>query len=143
MSNRELAKTARTFGHETNFIVQSATRDEAYQANNTYDSSVNEVFRRTSRAPVKRDGGFSRADGPHNKQSRINSRAGSSRQELCPKCNRWMHRKRPCPALKLKCNECGKFGHFAVVCTKNRINAIEDVSSQDAKLEAKEEEVNK
>lgn len=161
MTNRELAKTSRTFAYETNFIVQSATRDEAYQAEavqatQTYDGTVNHVRGRMRSVPFKRRSGTDHAGGPQNKQPRLDKYPGprldkypaSSRRELCPRCNRWKHRKSPCPALKLKCDECGKFGHFAVVCTGNRVNAMEGSSSsplrdrvRDTKSEAKEDEV--
>lgn len=146
MANRELAKTMRTFGHDTNFIVQSATRDEAYQAElpqtscSSYDS-VNQVYKRTSRVPFKRDGDDAKPGGSRSKQPRFNNRANNSQQQVCPRCNRWMHRNRPCPALKLKCNSCGVLGHFAVVCRKKRVHAVEVTHSDNTKVEAKEEEV--
>ncbi|XP_062710846.1 uncharacterized protein LOC134288930 [Aedes albopictus] len=147
MSNRELAKTARTFGHETNFIVQSATRDESYraepaQAGTTYDSVLNQVFNRAPfRASMKRYGSYGKFSEPRNKQGRFENRTVNSRQEYCPRCNKWMHKNRPCPALKLKCHECGTFGHFAVVCRKKRVYAVDDVGPQEPKMEPKEEQV--
>lgn len=153
MSNRELAKTARTFGHEINFIVQSATRDEAYQPGpsqtvDIYDSGINHLNERGAwrggfkRPMVKREGRSRPTDGPYNKRSRFNNRFGGNQQRLCPRCNRWMHKNQICPALKLKCNECGIMGHFAVVCRKKRVHAIFDTGSQsDVTNVAKEEEV--
>ncbi|XP_062538950.1 uncharacterized protein LOC134207247 [Armigeres subalbatus] len=154
MSNRELAKTARTFGHEINFIVQSATRDEAYQPGpsqtvDIYDSGINHLNERGAwrggfkRPMVKREGRSRPTDGPYNKRSRFNNRFGGNQQRLCPRCNRWMHKNQICPALKLKCNECGIMGHFAVVCRKKRVHAIFDTGSQsDVTNVAKEEELN-
>lgn len=145
MANRELARTARTFGHATNFIVQSATRDEAYQletgqARYTHDETVNHVRGSSRDTPFKcrARSGF-HGEGPRRKQARFDKHH-SSRRELCSRCNRWAHRNQPCPALKLKCNKCGKFGHFAAVCRDNRVRAIEAGSPmRNIQTEAKEE----
>lgn len=146
MTNQELAKMARTFGHKTSDIVLAATRDEAHrtestQAVNTDDSLVHQVRRPPFRAPGKRYGSYSKPDDPRNKKTRFDSRRLSQKQERCSRCNKWMHKNRPCPALRLKCHECGSFGHFAVVCKKKRVNAIVDQTPQEAGLEPKEEEV--
>lgn len=146
MANRELARTARTFGYEANFVVQSATRDEAYQIETaeviqSYDGTINHVRGRMLGAPFKRESGHDHAGSSESKQPRFNRYTSSSRRERCSRCNKWAHRNRPCPALKLKCNVCGKFGHFAIACRRNRVNAVEDNNHpRDTKPE-KEEEV--
>ncbi|XP_062541054.1 uncharacterized protein LOC134209092 [Armigeres subalbatus] len=148
MSNRELARTARTFGHETNFIVQSATRDEAFQmeeARNktTQDVMINQVRRQLPSAPFKRRGGQDSSFGHRNKQQRLNISYPNSRRDRCSRCNRWAHWNRPCPALKLKCNTCGSTGHFAAACRQNRINIIQDnPEQQEVTVETKLEELN-
>lgn len=145
MVNRELARTARTFDHETNFIVQAATRDEAYQretsqATSTEDESINQVKGNISRALKRESRG--EPSGFQNKKFRIVKNRPSSRRERCSRCNKWMHRNQPCPALKLKCNTCGKFGHFAVVCRSNRINSVSGNDLlREVKPDTKEEEV--
>lgn len=142
MANRELAKAARTYGYETDFVVQSATRDEAYQcevAQPAHDETINQV---RGRLPFKRTSGSGLAGGSQNKYLRRNKDQPSGRRERCSKCNRWAHRNRSCPALKQKCHECGSFGHYAVVCRKKRVNNIEDDSSlNEAKTETRDEEV--
>ncbi|XP_062542266.1 uncharacterized protein K02A2.6-like [Armigeres subalbatus] len=152
MTNRELAKTARTFGHETNVIVQAATRDEAYQGETTRTASmnhhevINQVRSRVSRFTVKREN-RSASNEPQSKQYRREGLRSNIRPELCTRCNKWMHRNRPCPALKLKCNACGKFGHFAVVCRSARINATQTYDlpkgmPEEVKVVTKDEELN-
>lgn len=103
MLNRELARTARTFDHETNFIVQAATRDEAYERETTHatsmeDESINQVRGRMPRT-MKREG-RGEPSGSQNKKFRLDTQRSSSRRNLCSRCNQWNHRKRPCPALK-------------------------------------------
>lgn len=147
MINRELARTARTFGHETNFIVQSGTRDEAYQveesrSEDTRETTVNQVRGQSSRISLKRrnenDSGFE----SRNKQFRPNKSFPNSRRQRCSRCNRWAHWNRPCPALKLKCNSCGITGHFAAACRQKRINAVQDnQEQQEGMVETKLEEV--
>lgn len=151
MANRDLARTARTFGHETNYIVQSATRDEAYQrettqAVNQHDDTINHVRGRELKAPLKYRRENEQVDETRNKQLRFNKYQGkylpNSRRERCSRCNSWAHWNRPCPALKLKCYVCGQVGHFSAVCRQKRINAIQESQLlQDANVEAKVEEV--
>lgn len=48
LRNKELVKAARTYGYETNFIVQSSTRDEAYEAETAeqpVDPNIFEVYK--------------------------------------------------------------------------------------------------
>lgn len=56
LRNRDLAKAARIFGHETNFIVQSSTRDEAFQTESVppEDSEVLAVSQKYSRSMERR-----------------------------------------------------------------------------------------
>lgn len=140
MTNRELARAARTYEHKTDFIVQSATRDEAYQveaARASRDESVNQV---RGLIPLKRRIGSDLARNTPVKKFHNDRHQSSSRRDRCSRCNRWAHRNRSCPALKQKCNECGRFGHYAVVCRRNRVNVVGDYNVfQDTKSETKEE----
>lgn len=147
MFNRELARTARTYGHDTNLIVQAATRDEAYQreasqATRIEDDAVNQVGGRMS-TKMKRE---RRSDSVEfqNKRFRQDKYRSTNRRELCSRCNKWMHRNRPCPALQLQCHTCGKFGHFAVVCKTSRVNSVQRQElPQEAKTNNGEVEVKK
>lgn len=126
MTNRELARTARTFAYETNYSVQSATRDEVTQAVNLHDTSINHVRGRVAKAPWKREIGHEQSGGSRSKQFRFDMKAPNSRRERCSRCGSWAHWDRLCPALKLKCYICGKIGHFSTVCRQKRINAVQE-----------------
>ncbi|XP_055522745.1 uncharacterized protein K02A2.6-like [Wyeomyia smithii] len=148
MSNRELARTARTFGHVTTFIVQSATRDEAYQreitpAANGEDTTINQVRGRTSKAPLKREAEADQAGNSRSKQFRFNRDPPRGRRDRCSRCYCRAHWNRPCPALKLKCYSCGQMGHFSAVCRQKRINAVQERQTpRDDVVDSKIEELN-
>lgn len=153
MSNRELARASRTFGYETNFIVQSAMRDEAYQGDeirrdNVQDPMINQVRGPTfkSRFNGKRRGEDGGNFGSRDKQQRFNrsfnDNLPTGRRQRCSRCNRWSHWNRPCPASKQKCNSCDVVGHFAAACRQKRVNAVQDAPvQQEALPETKMEEV--
>ncbi|XP_062557725.1 uncharacterized protein LOC134222579 [Armigeres subalbatus] len=132
MLNKELAKTARTFGYETNFIVQSATRDEAYESEN----KNNDNHAQTIHAVTQR-GKIDRRHNKHNNPTRSTTAApvephqgseryGQGRRSRCSKCNRLTHGGKPCPAINKRCNNCSKVGHFAAACRKKRVNFIQE-----------------
>lgn len=145
MTNSELARTARTFGLKTNDIVMAATREEAYLVETTKrmiteSESINHVQGRVSRPTIKRES-RGESSGAQAKHLRLDKQHPNT-SSRCTRCNKWMHRNRPCPALKLKCNKCGKFGHFAVVCRTIRVNTVQDYDLlQQIKTDTKEEEV--
>lgn len=39
------------------------------------------------------------------------------------------HRRSQCPALKSKCTQCSRIGHWAKVCNKKKVNAIVETST--------------
>lgn len=75
LRNKELAKAARTYGYDTNFIVQSATREEVYEeetAERTVDANILEIGRRSG-VGRKRINTHQQFDNPATKQRRTNS----------------------------------------------------------------------
>lgn len=131
LRNRELVKHARTYGYETNFIVQSATRDEAFEAETRPQegSSVFEVGRvhRSSsydRSNRKRPNAGSRIDEPLARQHRNNelNQRSEGRRTQCKRCFLFSHRNGKCPALSRDCNNCGKRGHYEAVCRQRQVN---------------------
>ncbi|XP_062713419.1 uncharacterized protein LOC134290321 [Aedes albopictus] len=75
LRNKELAKAARTYGYDTNFIVQSATREEVYEeetAERTVDANILEIGRRSG-VGRKRINTHQQFGNPATKQRRTNS----------------------------------------------------------------------
>lgn len=136
LRNRELVKSSRTYGYQTNFIVQAATRDEAYEAETT-QSADERVFQirhqntATNSSQKRRKPDDSFREPPPTKQQQIDHAQG--RRSRCSRCNLTFHKKGRCPALDKKCLNCGKLGHFAAACRGKRVNAVrykqEDISS--------------
>ena len=137
MKNRELAKTARTYGYDTNFIVQSATRDEAFQVDSLplesthLDSTMAmAITHAQSRDSVqrKRMAADEREFDSRRKLARSTGRnweiPSTRRQERCSRCNS----DRLCPALSRNCNACGLRGHFAATCRRRRVRIVEEHS---------------
>lgn len=157
LRNKELVKAARIYGYDTNFIVQSSTRDEAYEAETSEQSVDTNIFEidqryRTNR---KRINAYQGSDYLHAKQRRTssnppfmqnrwanplprpgnvslqygnNSRSQGQRSR-CPRCNNTFHRNPQCPALSRTCNNCGKVGHFAIACRTVRSNKIHQIAN--------------
>lgn len=129
LRNRELVKQARTYGYETNFIVQSATRDEAFEAEtrqHTY--SAYEVNRIYDRNRNKRFAADHRRDEPTIKRRRSNEpnqRSQEQHQRRCTRCFLFRHRNGMCPALGRSCNRCGKRGHFVAACRQKQVNTMQ------------------
>lgn len=135
LRNKELVKASRTYGYQTNFIVQAATRDEAYEAETAHsaDDHVFQIKRQntstnSSQKRRKPDDSFHE---PPAKRRQIDQ--GQGRRSRCSKCNLTFHRNGRCPALDKKCLNCGKLGHFAAACRGKRVNAVrfkqEDIPS--------------
>ncbi|XP_062557570.1 uncharacterized protein K02A2.6-like [Armigeres subalbatus] len=152
LRNKELVKAARTYGYDTKYVVQAATRDEAYQAETTASESP-EVYTVSRRTPHSQSQGQSRNDNQRRrrtypwdrrytaKQPRVdeqgfrretNNRGYRSR---CPRCNQNPHNNYPCPALKRKCNSCREFGHYAIVCRKRAVQHLEMANDESPKQE--------
>ncbi|XP_062538745.1 uncharacterized protein LOC134207021 [Armigeres subalbatus] len=140
MRNKELAKTARTFGYETAFIVQSATREEAFEAE-AGPSRSSQAFavtrnRQTTygdRFPRKRrfvPPGNHQIHAKHQRREDNNSYRGVGRRSRCPKCYRLYHKFGTCPANDRKCNACGETGHFAVACRTGRSKDANHIQEQ-------------
>lgn len=136
LRNRELVKQAKTYGYITNFIVQSATRDEAFatetrqQEEPTLEPTAFEV-RSTRRQPPMFHGKRKYTNmrgGPPAKLHRsgeVNQRS-QGRPSPCQRCGLLRHRNGVCPALSRSCDECGKRGHFAAVCRQKQVNFLQD-----------------
>lgn len=148
LRNQDLAKMGRVFGYETNFIVQSAARDEAFPvgAVSTADPNilaVDGMQHRISKFPYKRRDGDRQNSGSRFKQFRSTRGFSRGRRERCSRCYNFFHTAEPCPALKKNCNSCGQRGHFAAACRKNRTNAVENSFLQpDVSKKQNEEQVN-
>lgn len=120
LANRELAKLSRTFGYDTTFIVQAATRDESFD-----DSSkpvAPDVFAvaRGKSGPTPPPPKRARMQNYSSQSSRTNGNFRQGRRFRCSRCNRMTHNGDTCPALGRKCRTCGIEGHFAAVCRDNR-----------------------
>ena len=158
MLNRELAKAARTYGYETNFIVQSAIRDSSTDSG-VGPSHLGNVFALQGHQPTTSGAGLeagssyqadifalegrrSRFDqGPRQRRSNLGARDARQadrsrsrtripgRRALCSRCRYLAHRNEQCPALSRNCNTCGLKGHFAAACRLRRVsNARQDRS---------------
>lgn len=130
LKNKDIVKAARTYGHEVNYIVQAATRDEAYEAETAQPEDVN-VFQVHNRYPPKRQPNWKqkssnerieRDNGPPEKRRK--SGYGDGRRSKCPNCNFKNHRYGVCPAINKNCANCGTRGHFAAACRTKRVNAV-------------------
>ncbi|XP_055533088.1 uncharacterized protein LOC129723128 [Wyeomyia smithii] len=133
MRDKELAKSARTLGYPTSFVVQCATREEAYTAESeqpgpSHTFAVQRNGRQTSnRSQWKRereminDGGNQR----NKRDSSDSMNRGQARRSRCSKCNMLFHKYGTCPAEKNNCRSCGKRGHFEVVCWKKVANTVQ------------------
>ncbi|XP_062713807.1 uncharacterized protein K02A2.6-like [Aedes albopictus] len=131
LKNRELVKQARTYGFDTNFIVQSATRDETFEAetHRHEESSAFEV-RKMNRAATysgnyrKRPNVGRRTEEPPVKQHQGNAlnQRSQDRHSRCNRCFLFRHRNGQCPALNRNCNRCGKRGHFVAACRQKQVN---------------------
>lgn len=133
MRNRELAKTARTFGYETNYIVQCATRDESYEEENKQHDNMHAIHAVTQRNYKEKSLTRSRpAEQPRalGKRFHGSERFGQGKRSRCSKCNRLSHGGNSCPATNKTCNNCGKVGHFAAACRKRRVNQVQDVPEE-------------
>lgn len=138
LRNQELKKAARTYGHDSNLIVQSATRAEAFQAEICptiterspleTGSTRYQVARvqQTWKSKNNRDFSYRTGVNPSSRQLNV-ERSQLSRRHRCPRCSRPSHRGEECPAMRKNCNSCGQRGHFAAVCRNKRIDIIEDI----------------
>ncbi|XP_062558173.1 uncharacterized protein K02A2.6-like [Armigeres subalbatus] len=140
LRNQEVKKTARTYGHDSNTIVQAATRAEAFQSEVSISGCEPNVLAVSSKR-------FWNMQGQRKRQSAIHQASGSStknfkyerssanqenvsRRYRCPRCYRLSHRGGVCPALSKTCNSCGQRGHFAVACRVDRVNTLKDKSPE-------------
>ncbi|XP_065087250.1 uncharacterized protein K02A2.6-like [Ochlerotatus camptorhynchus] len=131
LRNRALANAARTYGHDTNFVVQSATRDEALQPESpsledpTSIMAVSRSFSRGVGMKRKQSNGNETGPGFRPNQFRGETKLPLQRYERCSRCNRAVHGGLRCPALDRNCNSCGRRGHFAATCRMKRVNNVE------------------
>ncbi|XP_062540900.1 uncharacterized protein LOC134208948 [Armigeres subalbatus] len=136
MSNRELARTARMFNYDTEFVVQSATRCEAFEEEtNESGSKVLAVgasslkYRQTGKRThqvtgkqlnehrIEQRQNDSRSNqtfqGPPSKRLNMGRQGNGTdlsklgRRSRCSRCDRPAHRGRQCPALNKNCRRCG------------------------------------
>lgn len=138
MRNKELVKAARTFGYETLFIVQSATREETYTAESAQPESsqafaVARNHQRPPREPQqwkrKREESDDRWTDSKKRERGESSNPGQGRRSRCADCDRLFHKFGSCPATNRNCNSCGKKGHFAVTCRAHNANHLEQKHS--------------
>ncbi|XP_055614289.1 uncharacterized protein K02A2.6-like [Uranotaenia lowii] len=132
LRNRDLSKSARIYNYDINFIVQSATREEAYDAETSQPSGSDIAivqrsnWKRSSEPHRKRGWDGTRNDQHQSKRYRGPDRRFEERRSRCHRCNRPSHKPGTiCPALDKTCNGCGDRGHFIATCPKRRINNLQ------------------
>ncbi|XP_062541995.1 uncharacterized protein K02A2.6-like [Armigeres subalbatus] len=132
LRNRDLTKTARIYNYDINFIVQSATREEAYMAETTQHagSEISAVHRGNWKQPMELQRKRKRNDEPDDRHESKRYRGPDKRREgrnqRCKRCNRPSHRSSAnCPALNKNCNGCGERGHFIATCRKRRVSNVQ------------------
>ncbi|XP_055584884.1 uncharacterized protein LOC129737748 [Uranotaenia lowii] len=144
--NRDVAKFARISGSDVNFIVQSATREEAANmdagpSNNAF--AVNHKRSASNRQPFKSNDNLrKRFRNSSPKRSRYDDESTPNQRSRCPKCNHAYHHSSKCPALGMICKRCGDRGHFARCCPSRRLRAIEIDPKCYVASEKKEDEKN-
>lgn len=138
LRNQELKKTARMYGHDSNTIVQAATRAEAFQAEMAALGGESNALVVSSGRVRSNEGQFKRRQAVQQTNSkplkRFKSERSSSfqpgssvsRRNRCPRCFRPAHRGEECPALRKICNACGQRGHFAAACRVDRVSTVKD-----------------
>lgn len=145
MSNQMLAKSARTYGHETNYIVQSATREEAFdrEAGPLHQADVfaldGQRYSRHEPPPKrKRTSSTDRRGVPQARTSVRGTTHTPGRRARCSRCYYTTHRNETCPALLRNCNKCGQRGHFAAACRPKHVSRQDqwDENSSDFKHHA-------
>lgn len=140
LRNQELKKAARTYAHDSNTIVQAATRAEAFQAEMVVtreepnalvvsssrfrgaegQNKRGSAFHQTMRNPAKR---FRSDRMPAYQPRRV------SRRSRCSRCFESSHRGAECPALRRNCFSCGQRGHLAAACRVDRVSTVKDENS--------------
>ncbi|XP_055543242.1 uncharacterized protein DDB_G0283357-like [Wyeomyia smithii] len=132
--NREVARTARMFGYDSAFIVQSATPEEAYTSETVSVESpqafavAKERPSTSNRLQGKRRNESSTSGWSSSKKQRQENESrqrGFGRRSRCPKCHQLFHKFGSCPATNRNCNTCGKRGHFSAACRKKQTNNIQ------------------
>lgn len=145
MRNKELVKSARTFGYDTLFIVQSATREEAFmdESAQTEPSQALALTRNRPRTSGEarhwKQTNESTADRwtrPRRRETDEKRNRGLGRRSRCSKCDRLFHKFGSCPAVNSNCNKCGLRGHFAVVCRKKDANQLQVERNHEAEWES-------
>lgn len=130
MTNQELARTARTYGHDTGVILQAATRNESYEKADEERPAESEVFA-VNRIVYPAGANRKRAYRGSNHVDQHSTEATQGRSNLCYRCNRTAHPDpRSCPAKTRRCNVCKMKGHFAAACRKRSISSVKSASFQ-------------
>lgn len=169
LRNQELKKAARTYGLDTNNIVTSATRAEAFRDERppaTPDPNVFAIDKpqehrgpskrkyEDQRRPMKRfkqeDSTFNQGRSQFNQGgARFNqgrsmnnqSRAPIRRRSRCSRCWKQIHNEgEDCPAAGRTCFACGTVGHFAIACHQREAYSVEDAGRTTGERAAKKKD---
>ncbi|XP_062549747.1 uncharacterized protein LOC134214375 [Armigeres subalbatus] len=153
MTDQKLADQARTFGLEAAYIVQAATRKEAFagerNTNTLPESAVQllsqpekPVFQRSLQKGVRNFGRYNNQfsgnnqrryteqpsryqNSPYKERNTPAGRPLLGKRGRCSRCDRPAHKGQECPALHQNCHKCGRRGHFAITCRQRETNAVE------------------
>ncbi|XP_055622970.1 uncharacterized protein LOC129766460 [Toxorhynchites rutilus septentrionalis] len=134
LRNRDLSKTARIYNNDTNFIVQSATREEAYEAETAQPSGsgISAVHHGKSTDLQRKRNRDDREIRNQSKRFRRSDKRPDARYNRCNRCYRPVHRSGAiCPARDKNCNGCGERGHFLSACRKRRVNSLQNDAARE------------
>lgn len=132
MQNQKLAAAAKIYGHDAHYVVQAATRVEAYEASEpAVEDSPHEVLavnrkyeRSREREPLRKMRKVEGRGFERNQPKGLPQNHRQGQRTRCWRCGFLYHKRDACPALDKTCNTCGRVGHFAVTCRGKPKNTV-------------------